>query len=965
MKKLILTLLLSSPALAQIPAPQIPLTGNIGCSGFPCLNNGTLVLSLDADHTMTAQETSAFYIKVTSSVPLTSPRTLHYPAGNFPVGVENATTGGQAINVCPVSGSCVTVPNSTTTFTQVWYDGTNFVSLGSSSGGAVASVFGRTGVVTAQTGDYGVGQVTGAAPLASPSLTGIPTAPTAAPGTNTNQLATTAYVLANGGGTGCTAGGSAGNILITNGSGGCTGDANFTYSPTSAQVSLFGQNSLVLSPIYSTPGWNYGSPGQGVSTGALVVQNLGFTTTFLGQGNHTLFGGNVYGNANGDLNGIVLNGEYSAANTDGSAQGLTVFADQIGIDSAAVYTANVSSTGTPSGFPGVTLAVSGFNGGTFAVGRWLIDKTTAATFTATGATTQGSGTGFYSAVTETGQTFTPSKQGSIAASFNGHTVPNPNNLPVLATFTVTIGSSCSVGDQFTIGGVNVESAKIVSVTGYSGGVMTATAWFRSSHATGDPFFCEGPTGQLVEQNADRNGGARWLFVVLGAINSTTLAIAREVPNGTDSGFINGTGTDTIYQGARVVNALDPSTGAVNGNLTLAETSATFTAGDSLEVPNGTTVNHTAGRWAENAINLNPYTQGPIYSTGCTSGSTECGNLLNGQSIYNFTNQNPTSNYTINGGRWFLKRYTTINGPIGDFAYFQQTPVAPIFEFQTMNGGSTNIWQVDDIQFFMQIGETGGVTTQLTRANNFTFSGPSATADAFSNLGSFNLAGTISPLLLNGSAGSSGQCPISGGAGVTPTWGPCGSGSPGGSTGNLQYNNLGVFGGDANTADDGAGNLTAKTYTATGPQGIVFTAGASLAAPAAGKAVFTTDASVGNGMLSENNGAASRICTAANGVCSAGGGITNNTTTTGTTAVSANTCTTASTVTLTGLATSNTINFTPTSDTSSVAGWGSPSSGLLYIVAWPSAANTASYKVCNATSSSITPGASVTWNVSGK
>ncbi|MNQ94831.1 hypothetical protein D3C85_1103680 [compost metagenome] len=35
------------------------------------------------------------------------------------------------------------------------------------------------------------------APLTSPSFTGVPTAPTAAPGTNTNQIATTAFVLAN------------------------------------------------------------------------------------------------------------------------------------------------------------------------------------------------------------------------------------------------------------------------------------------------------------------------------------------------------------------------------------------------------------------------------------------------------------------------------------------------------------------------------------------------------------------------------------------------------------------------------------------------------------------------------------------------------------------------------------------------------------------------------------------------
>jgi hypothetical protein len=63
-------------------------------------------------------------------------------------------------------------------------------------GGVVNSVFGRDGTVIAQTGDYTVSQVTGAAPLASPTFTGVPAAPTATGGTNTTQLATTAFVQA-------------------------------------------------------------------------------------------------------------------------------------------------------------------------------------------------------------------------------------------------------------------------------------------------------------------------------------------------------------------------------------------------------------------------------------------------------------------------------------------------------------------------------------------------------------------------------------------------------------------------------------------------------------------------------------------------------------------------------------------------------------------------------------------------
>lgn len=80
--------------------------------------------------------------------------------------------------------------------------------------GAVDTVAGKTGVVTLVKGDVGLGNVDNTsdvnkpvstaqqnalnlkANLASPALTGTPTAPTAAVGTNTTQLATTAFVNA-------------------------------------------------------------------------------------------------------------------------------------------------------------------------------------------------------------------------------------------------------------------------------------------------------------------------------------------------------------------------------------------------------------------------------------------------------------------------------------------------------------------------------------------------------------------------------------------------------------------------------------------------------------------------------------------------------------------------------------------------------------------------------------------------
>lgn len=91
-------------------------------------------------------------------------------------------------------------------------------------------------------------------------------------------------------------------------------------------------------------------------------------------------------------------------------------------------------------------------------------------------------------------------------------------------------------------------------------------------------------------------------------------------------------------------------------------------------------------------------------------------------------------------------------------------------------------------------------------------------------------------------------------------------------------------------------------------------------------------------------------------------LTKVTTTVGTTAIGANTCATAVTVTMTGLASTNTLNFTPNSDVSAVTGWGA--TGGLTIAAWPTT-NTVNYKVCNQTASSITPGGSVTFNVSAQ
>lgn len=112
--------------------------------------------------------------------------TTRYAASN-PTGYQTAAQVSSAITAAAYS-----LPTaSTTVLGGVKIDGTTVTIAAGVLSAAVASVAGRTGAVT-----IAVADVSGAAPLASPTLTGTPAAPTAAGGTNTTQIATTAFVTA-------------------------------------------------------------------------------------------------------------------------------------------------------------------------------------------------------------------------------------------------------------------------------------------------------------------------------------------------------------------------------------------------------------------------------------------------------------------------------------------------------------------------------------------------------------------------------------------------------------------------------------------------------------------------------------------------------------------------------------------------------------------------------------------------
>jgi len=102
-----------------------------------------------------------------------------------------ADVGGAAPLASPALTGTPSAPTAVAGDSTTKLATTAFVAAATAGGGAVTSVAGRTGAVT-----LGVADVAGAAPLASPALTGTPSAPTAVVGDSTTKLATTGFVAA-------------------------------------------------------------------------------------------------------------------------------------------------------------------------------------------------------------------------------------------------------------------------------------------------------------------------------------------------------------------------------------------------------------------------------------------------------------------------------------------------------------------------------------------------------------------------------------------------------------------------------------------------------------------------------------------------------------------------------------------------------------------------------------------------
>lgn len=162
------------------------------------------------------------------------------------------------------------------------------------------------------------------------------------------------------------------------------------------------------------------------------------------------------------------------------------------------------------------------------------------------------------------------------------------------------------------------------------------------------------------------------------------------------------------------------------------------------------------------------------------------------------------------------------------------------------------------------------------------------------------------------------------------------------------------------------NLAAAVTDETGSGALVFATSPVLVTPALGTPSSGTLTNTTGFPLASLAGAGTGVLTAAAANLSAAGGLTttigSGTAALGTSAIGSAACATAVTVAATNVATTDVVTASFNSDPTAVTGYIPLTAGMLTIMVYPTSGNV-NFKVCNNTSSSITPGAiTLNWRV---